>query len=92
MKKLERLLSGVRFFGMRTFVFLFLVVVVVVVAVFRFLPIRDLLRPAPTCFLIVFFTVFFKACLGVFFLVAISFNSGLLEQAILFQYVLLLVL
>ena len=79
MKKLERLLSGVRFFGMRAIVFLFLVVVVVVVvvvAVFRFLLIWDLLRPAPTCFLIVFFTVFFKACLGVFFLVTMSINSG----------------
>ena len=77
MKKLDRLLSGVRFCGMRAFVFLFLVVVVVVVvALFRFLLIWDLLRPAPTCFLIVFFTVFFKACLGVFFLVAMSINSG----------------
>ena len=73
MKKLDRLLSGVRFCGMRAFVFLFLVVVV---ALFRFLLIWDLLRPAPTCFLIVFFTVFFKACLGVFFLVAMSINSG----------------
>ena len=72
MKKLEQLLSEVRFFGMRAFVFLFLVAV----AVFRFLLIRDLLRPAPTFFLIVFFTVFFKACLGVFFLVAMSINSG----------------
>ena len=75
MKKLDRLLSGVRFCGMTAFVFLFLVVVVVV-ALFRFLLIWDLLRPAPTCFLIVFFTVFFKACLGVFFLVAMSINSG----------------
>ena len=74
MKKLERLLSGVRFLGMR--VFLFLLVVDVVVVFLRFLLIRDLLRPAPTCFLIVFYTVFFKACLSVFFLVAISINSG----------------
>ena len=70
-KKLEQFLSGVRFFGMKIFVFLF-----VVVAFFRFLLILDLLRPVPTCFLIVLFTVFFKDCLGVFFLVAISINSG----------------
>ena len=56
---------------MRTFVFLFLVVVV-----FRFLLIGDLLRPAPTCFLIVIFTVFFNVCFSVFFLVAISTNSA----------------
>ena len=72
MKKLERLLNGIRFFGMRTFVFLFLVVV----GHFHFLLIRDLLHPAPTCFLIVLNTVFFEACFGVFFLVAISINSG----------------
>ena len=70
---MERLLSGVRFLGMRVFLFL---VVVDVVVFRRFLLIRDLLRPAPTYFLIVFFTVFFKACLGVFFLVAKSINSG----------------
>ena len=91
MKKLDRLLSGVRFCGMRAFVFLF-IVVVVVVDLFRFLLIWDLLRPAPTCFLIVFFTVFFKACLGVSSWLLCLLIRVLLEQVILFQYVLLLVL
>ena len=63
---MKKFFGGARFFGMRTFVFLF-----VVVTFFRFLLNWNLLRPATTCFLIVFFTVFQG-----FFLVAISFNSG----------------
>ena len=57
---------------MRVFVSLF---IVDVVAVFRFLLTGNLLRLSPTCVLIVFFTVFFDACFGVFFLVDISINS-----------------
>ena len=51
-RNLVVILSGVRFVGMRTFVFIFVVVV------FRFLLIRDLLCPALTCFLIVFYCFF----------------------------------
>ena len=85
-KKLERHLSGVRLFGMKTFVFLF-----VVVAFFRFLLILDLLRPASTCFLSSFLLCFSRLVSAFSSWLLYLLIRVLLEQEIIFQYVFLLV-